>query len=161
MHLSKPAFYTLGGCRGKVVAQHVDGYWVDSLPNLHRFLLCQRRSRGTAHESGDNGQSIGYAVSDANKCPQLDVSDCNWELPIGLLQQHCCKQLIINPTIKWLQILLGETPCHGRLFTFTILILQISYIQKYFDLYELLLNWLANKIYSVFRKINISFLTVF
>ena len=26
-------------------------------------------------------------------CPQLAVVDCNWELPIGLLRYHYCKQL--------------------------------------------------------------------
>ena len=32
---------------------------------LHRFLLCTRRSGGTAHEGGGCDQSIGSTVSDA------------------------------------------------------------------------------------------------
>ena len=32
---------------------------------MHRFILCKRRSGGTAHEGGGFDQSIGYTVSDA------------------------------------------------------------------------------------------------
>ena len=34
---------------GKVVASHDEGRRVDSLPRLHRFILCTRRSTGAAH----------------------------------------------------------------------------------------------------------------
>ena len=32
---------------------------------LHRFILCTRRSEGAAHEGGGSDQSIGPTVSDA------------------------------------------------------------------------------------------------
>ena len=34
-------------------------------PRLHRFILCTRRSGGTAHEGGGWDQLIGSTVSDA------------------------------------------------------------------------------------------------
>ena len=46
----------------KVVRLH------DRIPaaaELHRFMLCTRRSGGTAHEDGGCDQSIGSTVSDA------------------------------------------------------------------------------------------------
>ena len=44
--------YTLGGSIGLVAALYAEGCSVDSLQRLHRFILCTRRSRGTAYEGG-------------------------------------------------------------------------------------------------------------
>ena len=61
--------YTLSGRIGKVVASHAEGCHVArSIPavaELHRFVLCTRRSGGTAHVGGGCDQSIGSTVSDA------------------------------------------------------------------------------------------------
>ena len=54
---------------GKVVASHAEGCNVArSIPavaELHRFILCTRRSGGTAHVGAGCDQSIGSTVSDA------------------------------------------------------------------------------------------------
>ena len=64
-----PLCYTLSGRIGKVVALHAEGCNVArSMPavaELHRFILCTRRSEGTAHVGGGCDQSIGSTVSDA------------------------------------------------------------------------------------------------
>ena len=52
-------FYALSGRIGKVVATHA------AVARSVRFLLCTRRSGGTAHEGGGCDQSIGSTVSDA------------------------------------------------------------------------------------------------
>ena len=61
--------HTPSGRIGKVVASHLK---VTRLPDrtpavadLHRFILCTRRSGGTAHEGGWCHQSIGSTVSGA------------------------------------------------------------------------------------------------
>ena len=66
------AFYTLSGRIGKVVARLPCMLKVATLQDripavaeLHRFILCTRRSGGTAYEGGGCDQSIGYTVSDA------------------------------------------------------------------------------------------------
>ena len=41
---------TLSGRIDKVVAAHVEGCGVDSRLRLHLFILCTRRSGGTAHD---------------------------------------------------------------------------------------------------------------
>ena len=46
------SYYTISGRIGKVVASHADGCKVDSRLRMHRFILCTRRSGGTAHEGG-------------------------------------------------------------------------------------------------------------
>ena len=38
---------------------------IAALAELHRFILCMRRSGGAAHEGGECDQSIGSTVSDA------------------------------------------------------------------------------------------------
>ena len=38
---------------------------IQAVAELHRFILCSRRSGGTAHEGGGCDQSIGSTVSDA------------------------------------------------------------------------------------------------
>ena len=38
---------------------------IPAVVELHRFIQCKRRSRGTAHEGGGCDQSIGSTVSDA------------------------------------------------------------------------------------------------
>ena len=52
------AFHALSGRIGKMVASQAGGCRVDSRPRLHLFILCKRRSGGTAHEGGGNGQLI-------------------------------------------------------------------------------------------------------
>ena len=66
----KPEYkHTLSGRIGKVVASHAEGCNVErSIPavtELHRFILCTRRSGGTAHVGGGCDQLIGSTVSDA------------------------------------------------------------------------------------------------
>ena len=62
-------YYTLSGRIGKVVASHAEGCNVArSIPavaELHGFILCTRRSGGTANVGGGCDQSIGSTVSDA------------------------------------------------------------------------------------------------
>ena len=57
--------HTLCGRIGKVVASYAERCKVDCRHRLHRFIMCTRRSRGTAHEGEVNGQSIGSIISDA------------------------------------------------------------------------------------------------
>ena len=38
---------------------------IPAVTEPHRFILCTRRSGGTAHEGGESEKSIGSAVSDA------------------------------------------------------------------------------------------------
>ena len=57
--------FNLSGSIGKVVASHAEGWRVESRQRMHRFILCTRRSAGTAHEGGVCCQSIGSTVSDA------------------------------------------------------------------------------------------------
>ena len=38
---------------------------IPAVAELHRFILCTRRSGGTAHEGGGCDQPIGSSVSDA------------------------------------------------------------------------------------------------
>ena len=38
---------------------------IPAVAELHRFILCTRPSRSTAHEGGECNQSIGSTVSDA------------------------------------------------------------------------------------------------
>ena len=61
--------HTLSGCIGKVVASHAEGCKVArsnlAVAELHRFILCTRRSGGTEHEGGGCDQSIRSIVSDA------------------------------------------------------------------------------------------------
>ena len=38
---------------------------IPAVAELHRFILCTKRSGGTAHEGGGCDQSIGSTVSDA------------------------------------------------------------------------------------------------
>ena len=38
---------------------------IPAVAELHRFILCTRRSRGIAHESAGCNQSIGSTVSEA------------------------------------------------------------------------------------------------
>ena len=45
--------FTLSGRICKVVASYAEGCMVDSHQRLHIFILCTRRSRGTAHEGGE------------------------------------------------------------------------------------------------------------
>ena len=49
---------------GKVVASHAEDCRVYSTQRLHRFILCARRSGGTAHRV-EVTTSIGSTVSDA------------------------------------------------------------------------------------------------
>ena len=79
-------YNTLSGRMGKMVASHADGCKVDSRPaaGVYWFILCTRRSGGTAHEGGGCDQSIGSTVSDA-----LALAGCGrvqLGVPIGLLQ---------------------------------------------------------------------------
>ena len=38
---------------------------IPAVAELHRFILCTRRSGGTTHQGGGRDQSIGSTVSDA------------------------------------------------------------------------------------------------
>ena len=60
----------LSGSIGKVVASQAKGCKVvidriTAAAELHRFILCTRRSVGTAHEGGGYDQLIGSTFSDA------------------------------------------------------------------------------------------------
>ena len=54
------SIYTLSGCIGKVVASHAEGAKlqnrIPAVAELHRFILCTRRSESTAHEGGGTSQ---------------------------------------------------------------------------------------------------------
>ena len=56
---------TLSGRLRKVVASHVAVARSVPALRLHWFILCTRRSGGTAHEGGGCDQSIVSTVSDA------------------------------------------------------------------------------------------------
>ena len=74
--LSLPWLARLGrGCLGVVLVwlPHMQGGWLacwrlqDRIPAVaepHRFILCTRRSGGTAHDGGGCDQSIGSTVSE-------------------------------------------------------------------------------------------------
>ena len=78
-------FYSLG----KVVASHAEGCRFDSRLILHRFILCTRRSRGTAHEGG-----VTACQLDLPSLTQLSVAGCcrlqlgvaHWATSVALLQ---------------------------------------------------------------------------
>ena len=58
--------HTLSLRMAKVVASHAKvARSIPAVTELHRFILCTRRSGGTAHEGGGCDQSIGSTVSDA------------------------------------------------------------------------------------------------
>ena len=60
--------YTLSGRIGKVVASHAEGCNVarstPAVAELHRFILCTRRSEDTAHQGWCCDQSIVSTVFD-------------------------------------------------------------------------------------------------
>ena len=63
MHTESPLLIPDGTVPiGNVVASHAEGCTV-ARPKLDRFILCKRRSGGSAHE--DEGWSIETTVSDA------------------------------------------------------------------------------------------------
>ena len=71
--ISKQFFFanrhTPSGRIGKVVAVHAEGCKVarsnPCVAELHRFILCTRRSGGTTDEGGGWDQSIGSTIFDA------------------------------------------------------------------------------------------------
>ena len=84
--------WPLSGLIGKVVASHAEGCNVArSIPavtELHRFILCTRRSGGTAHVSGGCDQSIGSTVSDAIVRSWL-WSTATRSFPLGYFSNYC------------------------------------------------------------------------
>ena len=72
------AFYTLSGRIGKVVASHAEGCRVDSWLRLHRFILCTRRSGGTAMRAGG---ATGHV--DLPSLTPLSVAGCG-RLQLGV-----------------------------------------------------------------------------
>ena len=61
---------------------------IPAVAELHRFILCTRRSGGTAHESGGCDQSIASTVSDDI------VRSWLWSTELGVLHWaavHYCK----------------------------------------------------------------------
>ena len=91
-------YYTLSGRIGKVVASHAEGcnVRIPAVAELHRFILCTRRSGGTAHAGGGCDQSIGSTVSDAIVRSWL-WSTATRSSPLGYFSNYC-KLLIIDPT---------------------------------------------------------------
>ena len=88
---------------------------------LHRFILCTRRSGGTAHEGGGCDQSIGSTVSDAIVRCWL-WSTVTRSSPLGYFSTLL--QVVDNcPHIRWYQILYWEAPGHRRFYIFFIIIL--------------------------------------
>ena len=77
----------------KVATLHVR---IPAVAELHRFILCTRRSEGTAHEGGGCDQSIGSTVSDAIVRSWL-WSTATTSSPLGQFSNYY-KQLIIDPT---------------------------------------------------------------
>ena len=84
--------YTLSGRIGKVVASHAEGCNVarsiQAVAELHRFVLCTRRSGGTAHVAGGCDQSIGSTVSDAIVRSWL-WSTATRSSPLGYFSNYC------------------------------------------------------------------------
>ena len=84
--------YTLSGHIGKVVASHAEGYniarSIPAVAELHRFILCTRRSVGTAHVGGGCDQSIGSTVSDAIVRSWL-WSTATRSSPLGYFSNYC------------------------------------------------------------------------
>ena len=74
--------YTLSGRIGKVVASHAEGCNVArSIPavaELHRFILCTRRSGGTAHVGGGCDSQL-----DLPSLTPLSVAGCG-RLQLGV-----------------------------------------------------------------------------
>ena len=64
--------------------------------DMHQFILCTRRSGGTAHEGGGCDQSIGSTVYDAIVRSWLWLTATRSSL-LGHFS-NCCKWLIIDPT---------------------------------------------------------------
>ena len=62
-------FYIQRGRIAKVVVSHAEGCKVArsnrAVAELHRFIICTRRSGGNAHEGWGCDQSIGFSVSDS------------------------------------------------------------------------------------------------
>ena len=86
------ATYTLSGRIGKVVASHAEGCNVARLipgvAELHRFILCTRRSGGTAHVGGGCDRSIGSTVSNAILRSWL-WSTATRSSPLGYFSDYC------------------------------------------------------------------------
>ena len=125
---SKAIDYSLRGRIGKVVASHANVArsipgWADILP---RFILCTRRSGGTAHEGGDCDQSIGSTVSDAIVHSWLGSTatmSYHWDTSVDY-----CKWLIIDPTF-----------CRSRFSTGWFLAIEdFTFLQTYSELDYLL-----------------------
>ena len=70
---------------------------IQAVAELHRFILCTRRSGGTAHEGGGCDQSIGSTVSDAI-IPSWLWSTATIGVPRWATSVDYCMQLIIDPT---------------------------------------------------------------
>ena len=56
-------------------ASHAEGCRVDSLLKLHRFILCMKRSGGTAHAGG--GATSQLDLPSLTPVSELVVVDCN------------------------------------------------------------------------------------
>ena len=81
--------YALGGRIGKVVATHAEGCKVarSAVAELHRCMLCTRRSGGTAHEGGGGATS----QLDLPSLTPLFVAGCG-RLQLGV--PHCASSVI-------------------------------------------------------------------
>ena len=75
---------------------------------LHWFILCTRRSRGTAHEGGGCDQSIGSIVSDAI------VRSCLW-LTATRSSPFGCFSTLLQVVDNWPHIFCGSRFSTGRL----------------------------------------------
>ena len=79
-----------------VVASHADGCRIDSRLMLHRYILCTRRSGGTAHEDGCATSQLHLPY-----VTPFSVAECS-RLQLGVTHRATsvdyCKQLIIDLT---------------------------------------------------------------
>ena len=98
----------------------------------HTSMLMPLRYRGGYNNSEQENHShiVRYVRLHTHTHPTFTplahtVVNCNWEPPIGLLQYHYCKQLIIDPTNLWQQILHWGAPDQRRLY----FLLLYSYVK--------------------------------
>ena len=63
---------------GKVVASHAEGCKVDPRLRLHRFIICMRRSGGTAHERRGGGVRPSLTPLSVANCDRLQPGVPHW-----------------------------------------------------------------------------------
>ena len=87
---------------------------ITAVAELHRFILCTRRSGGTAHDGWGCDQSIGSTISDAIVRSWL-WSTATRNSTLGYFSRLL--QVVYNwPHILWWYILHWEAPDHRRLY---------------------------------------------